>query len=279
MRKLAKSTMALVLTGLCSGLGSAVHAQEAFLPPNPTAPKTEPPIDARLIPWIGVWRSERPLGGAAGSPSDPKFASTIPFTPEWQKKRETVMKLSAGDLQFRGDVDANPEHCIPSGMPMMMTRGFELFARPGVVTIVKEAEGIEVRRIWVDGRQHTPDEYLLDSFAGETVGHWEGDTLVTDTIGLVATNEIAYGIKGTKMHVVERWHQVGPREVAIETSIDDPKALSKPWVSSTNYRLTNEPLMLESYCIPAMDRSVDPATGRQTFDLTPPTQSGINVTH
>jgi hypothetical protein len=116
----------------------------------------------------------------------------LPLTPEWRKKSDELDAKRAAGVELRG----NDAQCIPSGMPfMMLANAFEVLYSPGRIGIIAGSRGLQIRNLWVDGRAHTPDQFLLDSYGGESVGHWEGDTLVVDTLGLRAGNELVYGLK------------------------------------------------------------------------------------
>jgi len=187
----------------------------------------------------------------------------IPLNPAYEAKREQLQKIALAG----GAVPGNEERCIPNGPPMMMKFGFQLFADASRMVVVG-ASGL-TRYIWIDGRQHTPDNLLFDSYFGESIGHWDGNTLVVDTTGLKSSDEIEYGLAPTHMHIVERWHLLSPTALDLDVTIEDPTVLAKPWVYASHYH--RGPLSSAMmYCVAATDRSVDPATGQQRFDLTPP---------
>ena len=75
-------------------------------------------------------------------------------------------------------------HCMPHGMPswMLITHNaMEILVTPGRITMLGEGDGNRMRRIYTDGRAHPEDPDL--TFHGHSIGHWEGDTLVIDTVG------------------------------------------------------------------------------------------------
>ena len=83
----------------------------------------------------------------------------------------------------RGEIEDGPAaNCVPNGMPAIMTQPYplEILFTPGKVTILIEAYA-QWRQIFTDGRQHPEDPDL--TFNGHSTGHWEGDTLVVDTVG------------------------------------------------------------------------------------------------
>ena len=126
-------------------------------------------------------------------------------------------------------------HCLPHGMPswMLITHNpFEILMTPGRVTLLGEVDGNRMRRIYTDGREHPEDPDL--SLHGNSIGRWEGDTLVVDTVGIqpqafIAVNE-AVGIPNNgEMHIVERLHMPRPNVLADDMEITAPKVLGATW--------------------------------------------------
>jgi hypothetical protein len=133
------------------------------------------------------------------------------------------------------------DHCFPHGMPsyMLVTHNaFELLITPGRVTLLGESDGNRMRRIYTDGRPHPDDPD--PSFFGHSIGHWEGQTLVVDTVALLpqvylAVNE-AVGIPNNgDMHIVERIHLLNADTLADDLEITANKLLSKPWKTTRKY--------------------------------------------
>lgn len=133
-------------------------------------------------------------------------------------------------------------HCLPHGMPswMLMTHNaFELLMTPGRVTILGEVDGNRMRRIYMDGRTHPEDPDL--TLHGHSIGRWEGDTLVVDTIGIapqsyIATSEAAGIPNNGEMHIVERIHLAKPNVLADDMEITAPKVLTETWKTTRLFR-------------------------------------------
>jgi hypothetical protein len=133
-------------------------------------------------------------------------------------------------------------HCLPHGMPswMLMTHNpFELLVTPGRITMLGEVDGNRMRRIYMDGRPHPDDPDL--TLHGHSIGHWEGDTLVVDTVGIlpqayVATSEAAGIPNDGGMHIVERMHLVQPNVLADDMAITAPKVLTETWKTTRLFR-------------------------------------------
>lgn len=251
-------------------MSAALLALCACHPGRPTAGNT---VHADPPDWRGGRWDRDPQPGDAPDIGQLR-GDGLPLTPEWRKKSDELDRLRATG----GELHGNDSLCIPSGMPfMMIANSLEFLYSPNRIGILAGTRGLQIRNIFLN-RAHTADQYLLDSFSGESVGHWEGDTLIVDTVGLRPSNELVYGLKGSHLHVVERFHQTGPDALQIDTTVTDPKALASPWTYSTHYTRHPDRLIDDSvYCVSALDRSVDSRTGEEGFDLTPPPEQGIGV--
>jgi hypothetical protein len=134
------------------------------------------------------------------------------------------------------------DHCLPHGMPswMLITHNaFELLVTPGRITMLGEVDGNRMRRIYLDGRRHPEDPD--PSLHGHSIGHWEGETLVVDTIGVapqayIATSEAAGIPNNGDMHVVERIHLIQANVMADDMEITAPKVLASTWQTTRLFR-------------------------------------------
>jgi hypothetical protein len=128
--------------------------------------------------------------------------------------------------------------CLPPGMPAMMNMayGMEVMQTKDKITFFSELNDA-LRRVYLDGRK--PAQKILDdpTYAGYSTGHWEGDTLVVDTVAL-NTNSFIEGFSphSDAMTIKERirFNQAGLLEDRI--TVNDPKALTKPWETVKTYR-------------------------------------------
>jgi hypothetical protein len=144
--------------------------------------------------------------------------------------------------------------CLPHAMPslmLIMHNAFEILETPGRMTFLGEGEGNNLRRIYTDGRGH-PDDPDLSLF-GHSIGHWEGDTLVVDTVGVAPEAFIAVsegvGIPNNgDMHIVERIHLAGPGVLHDDLEITAPKVLAKPWKTTRIYNRSSYEI-LEGECV------------------------------
>ena len=135
--------------------------------------------------------------------------------------------------------------CLPPGLPRMNTTPFpfRILQTPGLVVFIYEGGAHVWRQIFTDGRPHPKDPN--PTWLGDSIGHWEGDTLVIDTIGFNGKFWIdAAGLPATEsLHVTERIRRVDKGHLEIEHIIDDPKAYTKPWGYTIHPMLLDGELM------------------------------------
>jgi hypothetical protein len=205
-------------------------------------------------------------GGAGGAAAGGQRAAGgrgggMQLTPEYDAKRRAY--------QASAPEDNSTANCLPPGMPGIMTQPYpmEFLLTPGKVTIVIEAY-TQVRHIYTDGRPlpSNPDP----KFFGTSIGHWEGDTLVVETIGFSPITTLAAGVPHSdKMRIVERFRLTGPDAMTIETTITDPVVLAAPYTTSSTLRRHREWTITEYICEENNRNSVD-VTGKAGIDLTLP---------
>jgi hypothetical protein len=156
-----------------------------------------------------------------------------PYNAQWEERYlKNIAGVAAGDfpdpLTFCG---------IPGGMPRMVNQpdGYEWIVTPTQVWQTTENAG-GVRRIYTDGRKHPAD--LTPSHNGHSIGHWEGDTLVVETVGMLADSIVdRTGIQlSDKRRIVERIRMVDAETLEDQLTIEDPVALTRPWLVTKRFR-------------------------------------------
>ena len=115
----------------------------------------------------------------------------------------------------------------------------EFLFTPGRVTVLGESDGNRLRRIYTDGRRHPEDPQL--TMDGHSIGHWEGKTLVVDTVAVmpqayIATTEGVGVPNDGGMHIVERIFLTGPDLLADEMEVTAPKVLTGPWKTTRLFK-------------------------------------------
>jgi hypothetical protein len=153
--------------------------------------------------------------------------TAAPFTP-WAEEKFKTADTKVNDPNLA---------CLPHGIPRLMfvPLPMEIMQLPDKVLIYQEA-GNQLRQIHTN-RGHHAD--LDPTYNGDSVGKWEGNTLVVDTVGF---NDVTWldhvGLPHTDaLHVVERIHRVDHDTLVDDFTIEDPKAYTKPWTTSQTYHL------------------------------------------
>jgi hypothetical protein len=165
----------------------------------------------------------------------------IPFKPE----AEAIYKARLDELG-KDDPEAR---CLPPGVPRLTTTPypFRFLQVPGLIVIIYEGGSQTFRQIFIDGRGHS--KFAEELWNGDSIGHWDGDTLVVETTGFNDKTWIdAAGVPhSTEMKVTERIRRLDADNMEIVSIIDDPKMYTKPW-SFTTYpkRLRGE--LMEYIC-------------------------------
>ncbi len=146
------------------------------------------------------------------------------------------------------ELDNRLRACMPHGVPGIGGgHGVEMVQTVSQLVILTEANH-DWRLVPTDGRPHTKDPD--PAFNGEGVAHWEGDTLVIDTIAIDerVRNSNEWTIHSDQEHVIERLSRPSMNYLNYQITIEDPKVLTKPWHSVVHhYSLSHEPL-IEWYC-------------------------------
>ena len=162
-------------------------------------------------------------------------------------------KLKPGAEKYKVAADPNDlgqgVTCVPPGVPAatMQPYPLQIVQKPGLVVILYEAYHV-FRVIPTEGSPH-PDD-LDPTYMGNSVGHWDGDTLVVDVTGFNDKTFVGLGSyrHTTAYHVVERYHRVSYDELDYEATIDDPNVFAAPWKVSSRMRLHPEWQIQEYVC-------------------------------
>ncbi|HUK02137.1 MAG TPA: hypothetical protein VLW26_07675 [Steroidobacteraceae bacterium] len=232
---------AAALGAVCAGLIQSVVAADAPLnAPAAAFPRGHYAALNKLPDWGGVWVLNFPAPGSKRE--RPQLQGQFLADYEaWQKAVETS----------HGQVPRNGSYCRPPGMPGIMGVGqypIEFLFTPGRVTIHHEA-WMQWRNVYTDGRGH-PDDWDA-TFYGHSTGHWEGDTLVVDTVGIKTVTELSAGMKHSpKLHIVERIHLAKgePDTLVDEMTAEDALALAQPWHNTLTFHRARDMDLLEFIC-------------------------------
>jgi hypothetical protein len=273
------SRLALAAVGFAIALapGSSVASATASGAATAAAATNAPPQArdwaklAALPDWSGVWTPNM-------SDQDARIASDpVPWTPAAAAQ---IAKLEAAEQA--GDPKGLFVNCLPESMPSWMLishNAMEILYSPGRVTILGELDGNRLRRIYTDGRAHPPDPD--PTFHGHSIGHWAGDTLVVDTVGilpqtLIAVSEAVGLPNNGDLHVIEHIHLAGPDRLQDDLEIIAPHMLTKPW-KTTRYFFRQRARkydIVEGVCLQgSFSEGVD-ANGNAIYVPAPQTEGG-----
>jgi hypothetical protein len=145
-----------------------------------------------------------------------------------------VQELVSRNRTERG-YDDPTAHCFPAGVPrsMYVPTSFQIIQTPDAIVFLHER--VSWRIIHLDGRQHLPDTIRL--WQGDSVGHWEGDTLAVDTTNLNGKTWLNEGgeIVSYAEHVVERFTPGGPDTINYQATVTDPVVYTRPWTITLSF--------------------------------------------
>ena len=166
----------------------------------------------------GYWEIRPGLGGTP-RPAD------VPFQP-WAR-------ALAAYRQGRTDLHPPLVRCKPGGGPAFFNApGFEIVDVPEQqrILILNIAGAHSWRVIYMDGRPHPATDDLRPSYFGHSVGRWDGDTLVVDTVGFNEKQWLVGTYPTTeRLHRTERFTRPDVRTLSYEATVDDPGAYTAPW--------------------------------------------------
>jgi hypothetical protein len=197
----------------------------------------------------GVWA---PFGAGRGAapPNAPPPAGPFVLKPEYAKPFEARAAADAEATRRGEPPPSDAILCSPYGMPRMMSVAsypLEILQTTGQITMITEAFS-EVRRVYMDQPQLPIDE-VPPGYYGHSVGRWDGETLVIDTVGI---KETVPGVRNLphsdRMRIVERIRLVAPGILHDQVTIDDPVVLEKPYTYTLGYRKMDDYKMVEFVC-------------------------------
>ena len=200
-------------------------------------------LEQPLPDWSGVWQmigstvfdaaTVEPRNGRSGNPG---VREHPPYNAEWEAKY-----LANIESVRQGRFPDPLTYCgIPAGFPRLLNVPdvYEFVVRPEQVWILTE-NGPNIMRIYTDGREHPAEGDYWPTYSGDSVGHWEDDTLVVDTIGLKSDGDTILDRTGLvlseAMHIVTRIRKLDEQTLEARLVIEDPIALTAPWAVVKRY--------------------------------------------
>jgi hypothetical protein len=208
----------------------------------------------------GIWENDRPATGQAGA--DAPAAQLAPGTPPPATfadvgkglKDGLPMQPWAAELvkkRVAENSKDNPDaHCLPMGNMQFHNhpQPRKIVQTPGAIYIIYEANS-GLRQIFTDGRP-LPSKDADPWWYGYSVGRWEGDTLVVETIGF--RDDVWLDVRGSPLtnqgKTIERFRRPSFGSLEIEVTVDDPKAYTHPWTVRINQHIMIDTELIEFIC-------------------------------
>jgi hypothetical protein len=178
-----------------------------------------------LPDWTGVWaRATTPFKFDPAQPTPQE--TTAPLRPEFEKKfKEKRERIAQG-------IEWDPiSSCVAPGYPRWLAEPFlrEFVLRPDQTLLINEMVN-DIRRIYTDGRGHTPEDEAYPLWNGDSIGFWDGSSLVVHTTQLKSGQyQRSQPDYTEQVETVERWLRADENTITADVWIYDPPALTKPW--------------------------------------------------
>ncbi len=222
---------------------------------NLAKPRPAPPFDL-----TGTWQHD-------GRANTWRFVpESFTLTPEAQVHYDRGQKALDDGGIYRDDIG----QCWPAGMPLIMTRVWPI-AMIQVPTAIYMVSGFmnSLRIIYVDGREHTPDDEVVRTFNGESIGRWEGDSLIVETKYFPGHNhwmdQGGASIPASEdLHIIERFRMTGEGRLDIEYTMTDPQNWVGEWNMTKTFRKLEDTDITEVVCLPDLNDRL-PATQSQSL--------------
>ena len=194
--------------------------------------------DATTGNYNQFWITDRDFDNRTSLVTDPADGRLPPMTPEAQKRRASL-QVDRAQRGFNGPEDrALSERCITFGAPRLQAAYnsyVQIFQARDHVAILMETIH-DARIIPLDGRPHVGRN--IQQWLGDSVGHWEGDTLVVDTTNYSPKSDFRGSHEN--LHVVERFTRVSPGRIDYEIRVDDPTTWTRPWSAMIPLKLSHD---------------------------------------
>jgi hypothetical protein len=192
---------------------------------------------ARLPDWSGVYSRAR--GGITFDPDQPPGGlPTAKLTPEYHARMIKRIEMRKQGIEW------DPiSTCAPPGHPRWLTEPFlrDFVVTPDQTWLINEMVN-DIRRIYTDGRGHTPEADRYPLYNGDSIGFWDGDRLV------IHTNQLKEGIyqRGNpdytdQVETVEIWQKTSDALIEVDVWVYDPPALVEPWYTRQSYAKLTDP--------------------------------------
>ncbi len=216
--------MRFFLVGLCLGCVAGVAAAQSV----PRAKDGHPDL-------TGIWN---PDGNYSGD-----FTKAL-------KAGDRISMLPGAEKIMKGrKKEGDPaNNCLPMGLPRLSTYPQKFVQTPSQIIILDEGDIHTFRIVYLNGRQHPAE--VNPTWYGDSIGRWDGDTLVVDTVGFNDRTWLdAVGHPHTdQLHVTERYRRPEMNTLSREVTVEDRGAYAKPFTLEGSFKLLSNREIRERYC-------------------------------
>ncbi|NOT26017.1 MAG: hypothetical protein HOP16_07925 [Acidobacteria bacterium] len=230
---------------------------------------------AQTLPdWTGVWQMvggtvfDRATMVGRGGALSAGVRERPPYNAQWEAIYQRNLKLRDNE-QLPDPINT----CgTPAGFPRVMNVPdmYEFVVRPEQTWILTE-NGPNILRIYTDGRAHPAPEDRWPTYTGDSVGKWEGDTLVFTTLSIKNSNWPTEGdtvldrtglVLSDAAHITTRLRRVDAKTMEARMVIEDPKALTAPWTVTKTYARQPDGTRVYDYGCAENNRNPVDASGK-----------------
>ncbi|MBZ5658941.1 MAG: hypothetical protein LAO08_00905 [Acidobacteriia bacterium] len=223
--------LGLVIAWGCSASASAQSSK-------PAAP-AKPASASKTGDLSGVWMRDAPPANAMQYWIYELNQEEPPMT-AWGEAQFKAAKSSFGAHMYPLEETNDPvlRGCFPPGVPRVYMHPFpfQFIQTRGEVVMLFEVDSLR-REIYTDGKPH--DESLVPLWMGDSIGHWEGDTLVVDTVNFndkTWLDRVGHP-HSDQLHLIERFRRTAHDHLVDDITVEDPKAYTRPWTARLEFKL------------------------------------------
>lgn len=274
--RLTRARCAALLAAMLAALsGARAVAQSEIMETGAEAVPGFNPASTALPDWSGVWREtgntifdHASVDPPGGSSNEPGTREHPPLTDEWEQVYEANL-ASVAEGRFPDPIT----NCgVPAGFPRIFNLPdvYEFVVRPEQTWVLTE-NGPNIMRIYTDGRDHPAPEDRWLTYTGDSVGYWDGETLVFSTIAVKNEGTILDRTGLTlsdEMTAVSRMRRLADGHLELQMTIEDPVALAEPWRVTMRYERLPEGTRVYDYACAENNRN-PVVEGGQTLTLGP----------
>jgi hypothetical protein len=201
-------------------------------------------VIAVFLSIAATWSGTAPLGAQAGAPRDISGYWELPVDGRFVPRARLSPRVTPAMLEAEArKTEKAIRWCNWVGMPTTMDVGRPLNIRQGAreIVIVAESPVTPVRHLYLDRKTHIDKEIFDPNTSGDSIAHWEGDTLVVDTVGFEPTHGITEipggGFRGADTRLVERYRLLqGGDVLSVRFTWTDPAVFQTPHTYEFRYQ-------------------------------------------